>query len=630
MSREDYFNRMVAAIQEERKNEKAFYERLSRDVPVDEKVNAGILWKNLEITNFFYTAGEFIEMVIPKPPDGPKNKFKVGQGCILYHPHHPEERYNATISYEEKKKIRIVSSSEKVVSAYRSQARGYYLELIYDDRPYKVMEKALIEAQKKNDPTHDTLKSVLVEEKDITARDLNYTPPIIADHLNESQAAAIKEVLVGHPVSIIHGPPGTGKTTTLVEVTRHIVAKEKQTLVCAPSNTAVDLLAARLHAAGLNVLRVGNITRIDDEVTHLTLAEKLRNHPEWSRIKKVKIEAEEAYRLGGSYKRSFGPQEREDRKRYRQEARELKKWARDLEDRLTELLIDEAQVICTTLIGSAHRNIAGKLFKTVLIDEASQAMDPQCWAAINKAEKVICAGDPIQLPPTVKSTEAMKLGLGITILDRLSGKISSDHLLTIQYRMNDDILAFPNQAFYDGRLASHPSAKNRKISAGDQAYTYIDTVGCGFDEDLNYKTKSLKNEGEFFIVREFLLRIKERIIGHSIGIISPYGEQVRFLRSAVEEETELSDLDIEVNTIDGFQGEEKDFIIISLVRSNPSGEIGFLADFRRLNVAMTRARMKLVVIGDSGTLGQHKLFLSLIEHAESSEAYASAWEYMSV
>jgi len=446
--------------------------------------------------------------------------------------------------------------------------------------------------------------------------------------LNSSQNTAVNEILKTERLAIIHGPPGTGKTTTIVELVRALLKTEKRVLVCAPSNNAVDLLASRLDKAAVKVLRIGNITRIDDNIGHLTLEEQSRNHPDWSHIKKVKIEAEEAKRIAGTYKRKFGHDQRSNRSMMYQEAKELRKWARDLEDRLVDNIVKDAQVVAGTLVGVQNRNLSDLQFETVIIDEASQALEPECWSAILKANRVILVGDHMQLSPTVKSRKAMELGLHKTLLHRMADVVKHSYLLDVQYRMNEKILSFSNEKFYNGNLLSDEKVKRWCLPSDNEPLVIVDTSGCGFDEDFNYKSRSLSNEGEYFILREFLMAHMEKIIGASIGIISPYAEQVRLIRTQIADDEDLKKLNIQVDTIDGFQGQEKELICISLVRSNTNNEIGFLKDERRLNVAMTRAMKKLVIIGDFSTLSTNELFADLIKHVEVEGVYKSGWEYM--
>jgi len=356
----------------------------------------------------------------------------------------------------------------------------------------------------------------------------------------------------------------------------------------------------------------------------------LRNHDDWQHIKKVKIEATKARKIAGNFKRKFGSKEREDRNAMYKEARDLQKWAKDLENKLIESILHDSQVVATTLIGTQQRMISDMQFDTVIIDEASQALEAECWVAILKAKRVIMAGDHMQLPPTIKSSKAIEMGLEETILNRMTACIKDSYTLGIQYRMNEKILSFPNKKFYGGKLLSHISNSTHLIQERDEPLIWIDTSGCGFEEQTSTEHRSKWNEGEYFILREHFIQQIEKYEGFSIGIIAPYAQQVRYIKSQVSEDESIRVHDVTINSIDGFQGQEKDVIYISLVRSNESGELGFLKDLRRLNVAITRAKKKLIIIGDVATLSSDQTFLELLEHVEKHGLYQSAWEYMAI
>lgn len=623
---------LLDAIELERASEEAHYLRLSANKTVQEKIAAGILWYPLKPISEHYSIGELIELTYERTKhlDTP-HKLKAGIGCILFKMEGTKRtaELRANISRIRRDKISIILSAEVVSKNDLSEFSGHLgIELIHDERPYKVMKKTILSLDKLERGPLQQLRDGIAEQDafdEVDALGYEVTP----DYLNHSQIAALNGCLAARYMSIIHGPPGTGKTTTLISVIRSLLKNEKRVLVCAPSNNAVDLLAQHLDAAGVNVIRVGNVTRIGDDLGHLTLIEKARAHPDWQHIKKVKIEADSMRKQAAKHKRRFGEQERKDRRHGYRQARELLFWARDLEDKLVDSLLREAQVICSTLIGVSHKTLASLRFRTLVIDEASQALEPECWTAMLRAERVILAGDHLQLSPTVKSPDATMLGLGETLLTRMTDKITHTYLLDTQYRMHDKILSFSNERFYEGRLHSDPANADRMLDGDDSPLCYIDTSGCGFDEIQNEKTLSRKNEGEYFILREHFVQHAERYEGATIGIISPYSEQVKHIRGMIEEDALMKTHLIRVDSIDGFQGQERDVIYISLVRSNPDGEIGFLADERRLNVAMTRARKKLVMIGDMSTLGSSKLFSALADHVEKEGLYSSAWEYMS-
>ncbi len=629
---DDRYEQIIDAIEAERAAEEAYFRNLQAKKNLKEKVEAGILWYPVQVVKKYYTIGEYIEIIVERTGNNlGTHKFKSGVGCEFFTIKSNGEKlsFSGVISFVRKYKMGIlfggsVQHIDDIEDRFKSG-----VEMVYDERPYRIMKSAIVEAKNSKEEHIKVLREG-IRKKDSFAPYLKQDAiqEIHNSSLNDSQNAAILGCRQSEHIAIIHGPPGTGKTTTLVALIHQLLKTEKRVLVCAPSNNAVDLLARQLDKAGVNTLRIGNVTRIGDSIAHLTLADKTANHEDWKHIKKVKIEANEARKQAGGFKRKFGYKERSNRNAMYQESRELRKWARDLEDKLLDSIITGAQAVCTTLIGLSSSHIKGLQFDTVIIDEASQSLEAECWNAILKAKKVIFAGDHLQLPPTVKSKQAKDLGLDITLLDRMTSVIHHSYLLTTQYRMNDKILAFSNKNFYDNKLKSGPDIANWSID--EHPLTFIDTSGCGFEEKKNPDTLSTFNEGELFIINEWFIRHKTLLNPSiSIGIISPYAAQVKLIREKKEAEEVFRELDIEVNTVDGFQGQEKDFIIISLVRSNDKGEIGFVADERRLNVAMTRARKKLIIIGDMTTLANHTLFNDLAEHVEATGNYQSAWEYMS-
>lgn len=626
----DRYYQFMKAIDAERRHDEAFYRNLNESKSIKEKVEGGFSWYPVKIVRKSYSIGEYIEVEVERSIVMDKShKLSEGMAVSLFNIQKERIDFKGVISGIRQDKMRILLHQDVMerLDVFEHGLSG--VELIYDDRPYNVMQKALKEVVSSQKETIIAIREALVN-----ARFINEAPPqkghniSKTNHLNPSQISAVQTCLQAPYLAIIHGPPGTGKTTTLVSLAENLLEQEKRLLVCASSNNAVDLLARRLAAQGISVLRVGNITRIHDDIAHLTIEERVRSHPDWTHIKKVKIQAEELNKKASQYKRNFGQEERDERKLLRKEARELRKWAYELEDRLTAEIKYGVQVIATTLIGVSNRLLSDMHFNSVIIDEASQSLEPECWNAILKADRVILAGDHKQLPPTVKSQESMKLGLETTILDILTGNTVYSCLLNVQYRMNQTILGFSNQRFYAGLLSSDSHVEKRFLRDDKTPLVFIDTAGCGFEEVLHSERLSYANHGEFFILREHLLIQYEKLLGASIGIICPYAEQVRYIRQELAGDETLSQLNIEVNTIDGFQGQEKEVIYISLVRSNENGDIGFVKDERRLNVAMTRAQKKLILIGDSATLGQNVLYGDLITHIEAEGHYDSAWNYM--
>lgn len=630
MSENDRYKVLLEAIEKERAQEEKYYADIATQKTDKEKVDGGVLLTSLFIKKKFYTIGEFVEvqLEITKNHDKP-NKFKVGAGVQLVYQSAETERFRGTVSHKRKNEIGIIIQHDVISRDSLPDNASYKLELVYDERPYKVMRNALKEVITTKDPIIRELREGIRKK---TALDYNTDEKLehwhLPSNLNQAQYDAVKGIIGASQMGIIHGPPGTGKTTTLVALVQTLAQRERKILVCAPSNNAVDLLAKKLDELGVKVLRVGNVTRMNDDVTQLTIDEKARNHPDWGHVKQIRIEAEAARKMAGTKKRKFGTDERRNRTDMYKESRELKKWAKDMQKRLLDNIVSESQVIATTLVGVSHKYLEGIVFETVIIDEASQCNEPECWNAILKGKRVFFAGDHHQLPATVKSQEAVKLGLSETLLDRMTGHIKHHYLLTEQYRMNDHILSFSNEKFYKGLLTSNATNKSHRLEDDNEPLVFIDTSGCGYEETFNPKNRSLYNDGEYFVLREHILLHLKKYTGIDIGIISPYAEQVRHIRGKIADDEVLKTLDIEVNSIDGFQGQEKDLIIISLTRSNEMGIIGFLSDYRRLNVAMTRAKKKLIIIGDGATLSSNELYLDLIDHVEKEGLLQSAWEYM--
>jgi superfamily I DNA and/or RNA helicase len=628
----DRFSRILEAIESERRHEEAFFREISEKKSLQEKVVLGFVWCPVIITRSYYTVGEYLEIEIVRKKEGPSSHvFREGMAVILFNIQHEKQEFKAIVSYVKGNTMRLMVHNDSMADRDVFEKGLTGVEAMYDEKPYRTMTQAI---KTLTGSKYDRYRILINGLHNGNFSALDYDLPELQEwhpatmSLNTSQRQAI-EICVKAPLTaIIHGPPGTGKTTTLVALAQQLLLSEKRILVCAPSNNAADLLASKLHDAGCRVIRLGNITRIHDHLTQLTIEEKVRNHSSWGHIKKVKMDASELDKQAGQYKRSFGIAEREQRANLRKEARELRKWATTLEKRLMEEILDDTQIVATTLIGASHSLLKDFHFKTVIIDEASQALEPECWNAMLKADRVIFAGDHKQLPPTVKSREAVQLGMEETLLDILTDQIRHTSMLTEQYRMNHGILAFSNAHFYSGKLQSHESVAIRTLRNDPNPVLFIDTAGCGFEESRDPDGKSLWNGGEYGLIREHLLQHHENVLGEQIGIISPYAAQVRYITNELSTESGLSGLDIEVNSIDGFQGQEKDVIYISWVRSNSSGEIGFVKDERRLNVALTRARKKLVIIGDSATLGQHSLFGKFMDYIEKSASYDSGWSYM--
>jgi superfamily I DNA and/or RNA helicase len=607
-----------------------FKEKIQR-LPLSERKANGYAWYPVQVIKSGYTYGERAVVTVERDvPEDEAHQFRAGK-VVNFFTNQPAVKHRektGVVNFVNKNRMQIILNSKDLPDWIGLGQIG--VDLLFDERTYLEMEKALKKVQEEKKGRLAELRNILLGVQPPRYAPVNQ--PIAIPQLNDSQNAAINHILSAQDVAVVHGPPGTGKTTTLVEAVAQLTQQEATVLVTAPSNTAVDLLTERLAEKGLVVTRIGNISRVDEAVIRQTLDLKLADHPESKNIKKVKIQAAEARRNARKYKRRFGPEERMERNQLYQEARELSAWARQLEDRLIDQILDGSQVITATLVGCAHELLNKRKFRTVVIDEAAQALEPASWIPILKASRVVLAGDPFQLPPTVKSNKAQREGFAVTLIEKLLQRLPQVQLLNTQYRMNDAIMGFSNQQFYDGALQAAESVRDHRLSEGDEAeVVFIDTAGCGFEEKVHERYRSRYNPEEFLILREHLYLLKAAYEGQELpqtAIISPYREQVVHIEQMVEEDTMLNGLPITINTIDGFQGQERDVVYISLVRSNGKGEIGFLKDYRRMNVAMTRARKQLIVVGDSATVAQDDFYADFLTYCENEGAYQTAWEYM--
>ena len=455
------------------------------------------------------------------------------------------------------------------------------------------------------------LRSVLVGERQPEFRDLQYAS---IPWLNASQNAAVAKVLNAHETAVVHGPPGTGKTTTLVEAIYETLKRETQVLVCAPSNAAVDWISEQLYRRGISVLRIGNPLRINDVMMECSYEYRYANHPDYLELFGVRRSIRD---LNANPKKG----EKEQNQLRKLQQREM-----ELEVKIREELFNTSSVIACTLIGSANRLMERRHFGTLFIDEAAQALEAACWAAILKADRVVFAGDHQQLPPTIKCMEAAKGGLNCTLMQKVvKAKPSCVTLLEVQYRMNRAIMEFSSRQFYHGRLKADPSVADSLVSPIDKPLLWIDTSKCDFNEQLNRSQSRMNQEEAKLLMKTLMDYVKmigmERMLHDEVdfGIISPYKAQVRLLRRYVRNNRMLKPLrkNIAVNTVDGFQGQERDVIVMSLVRDNARGDIGFLNDLRRMNVAITRARKKLIVLGNADTLGQNRFYEKLIAYFQA-------------
>lgn len=618
---------------------------------INHRKQNGVTWYPIVITNTEIGLGEYISIDVERTTNhNEPHQFSGGKVASLFSNNNDESStLNGTIKVLGPNKLRLSLNMDELPDWCDDGKLG--INLLFDETSYKEMDFALEKVinASKNRLAH--LRDVMYKLKEPQMQKLD--PFLYIPNLNKSQNQAVLTILAARDIAIIHGPPGTGKTTTLVQAIRQTLFTEKQVLVCSPSNTAVDLLTEKLHREGITVLRLGNPARISEEVLMNTLDAKVAAHESYKDLKSYRKTAEEYFRMAGKYKRTFGKEEREQRQLFYQEARKILHDARILEDYIISEQFDKAQVIACTPVVSSGRMMRDKQFSTVFIDEAAQALEPMCWIPISRSNRVVFAGDHFQLPPTVKSKEAEKLGLKETLFERAVKIENVSVMLNTQYRMHEHIMNFSNQKFYEGNLKADISVKETLLDTQDfllnTAFDFIDTAGCGYNEIINPESLSIANpeEGQLLIkhlkmvLTQYELcataeaksgtRSKDASKRIKIGIISPYKEQVQYLTNqiAADEELEKFKSQIAIKTVDGFQGQERDIIYISMVRSNDQREIGFLNDTRRMNVALTRAKKKLVVIGDSGTIGNHPFYKSFLDYAESIGAYKSAWEFIS-
>lgn len=597
----------------------------------------GVTWFPVSIVNSEMGLGEYLIIDVERTTNhNESHQFSNGKNVSLFSNQYPDEKpLNGTIKLSLKNKLKISLTVDELPDWINDGKLG--VNLSFDDVSYKEMESALDKVLEADNNRIAHLRDVLYK---IVPPQYNKIDYVSSTDLNPSQNDAVQKIIAAKDVALVHGPPGTGKTTTLVHAITEVLKTEHQVLVCSASNTAVDLLTEKLHRKGINVLRVGNPVRISDDVMNNTVDVKVASHETSKELKNYRKRAEEFFRMAGKYKRILGREEREQRQLLYQEAKKIIKEARELEDYILKDLFDKAQVIACTPVVSSGRMLRNRHFNTLFIDEAAQALEPMCWIPILKCNRVILAGDHFQLPPTVKSKRAE--GLSTTLFEQCMTIDNSSIMLNVQYRMNQHIMNFSNRKFYHNDLHAHASVSDQVLNAASEdlllntAVTFIDTAGCGYEEKLNPESVSTSNPDEAAL----LMRHLKILLGAyyqslpdkplSVGIISPYKEQVEYLEELKSEDEDLNAFParISIKTVDGFQGQERDIIYISLVRSNDKKDIGFLSDIRRMNVAITRAKKKLVIIGDSSTLANHPFYKDFIEYAESINDYTSAWEFM--
>ena len=599
--------------------EKEQFQRQTEAMGVERKVRRGLCWYPLNVGRNYYNSLDqlVVEVTNGVPQEDVEHQFEPGKPVCFFEQDASEMlrymKFVGQVSYVEDNRMVIVLPSADALQQVQS-AQHLGVQLYLDEYTYRQMFAAL-------DQVINAQKGRLAELRDIihtSAPAHKFTfAPVRFPWLNPSQEQAVNEVLWAKDVAVVHGPPGTGKTTTLVEAIYETLRRETQVLVCAQSNMAVDWISEKLADRGVSVLRIGNPTRVTDKMLGYTFERRFESHPRYTDLWTLRHEIRRMYDSQKGRSDSF-----------HQKIERLKDRCTELELTITADLFADARVVACTLTGSANRLLVGHHFGTLFIDEAAQALEAACWIAMQKANRVILAGDHRQLPPTIKCIEALKGGLDQTMMQTIvENKPTQVSLLTVQYRMSDGIMQFPNQEFYEGRLESAPQVKYRGILDWDTAIDWIDTPeGMDYQEQQAGDGLSRQNPAEAELtlqsLKDYFIKIgKDRILYErvDVGIISPYRGQVSLLRRMLRRDSYWKPFRhlITINTIDGFQGQERDVIVISMVRNNDEGDVGFLRDLRRMNVAITRARMKILLIGNRTTLSHYPFYRRLLRYIDN-------------
>jgi len=633
----EYFKNLLDLLKIEKEEDQNAYRKLTESSSVADRRANGLAWYPIAIRGSEMSRGDYITVEIERTTHLDINhQLRFGAAAVLFSNHDPKnDRVEGVIAHQSGNKLKITLRTDELPDWTRDGKLG--VDVLFDNNSYDEMQNALKSAMLIADKKEEgRLVKILTGGLSPSFNELRFAYSISS--LNTVQQQAVDKILAATDLAIVHGPPGTGKTTTLVQAIKALIKQDhQQILVVAPSNTAVDLLSEKLADEGLNVLRVGNPARVSERLMALTLDSKMADHQSMKQIKSLKKQAAEYKNMAHKYKRNFGRAEQEQRKALFNEAYKIMKEVGNTEQYIIDDLVAKAQVITATLVGANHHTVRGRNFHTVVVDEAGQALEPACWIPILKAQKVIFAGDHCQLSPTIKSTKAAKDGLSTTLLEKcVALHPEAVVLLEEQYRMHETIMGYSSQVFYEDKLKANSAVATQLLFPDDSPLSFVDTAGCGFEEQLE-GTSSTNPEEAVFLLRH-LHQLVQQVLNNvksefpTIAIISPYKQQVYLLKELLLNAPDLQIYadKISVNTIDSFQGQERDIVYISLTRSNAEGTIGFLSDIRRMNVAMTRAKKKLVVIGDSATLSRSDFYAGFISYAEQHNAYQSAWEFMEI
>ena len=596
--------------------EKESFKQQTEAMGIGRKIKRGMCWYPLSVGRSYYNSLNQLVVEVERREDKDiEHVFEFGRPVCFFTQDASERlhyfNFTATVNYvDEDCMVVILPGASALMDIQGADRLG--VQLYFDETSYRLMFEALGQVIKAKDNRLAELRDIFHGTQKTSVFNFGFTR---FPWLNPTQEEAVNKVMHAKDVAIVHGPPGTGKTTTLVEAIYETLHRENQVLVCAQSNMAVDWICEKLVDRGVPVLRIGNPTRVNDKMLSFTYERRFESHPDYPQLWSIRKAIRDLY----SQNRKGA-----NRESLRQKINSLKDRATELEIRINEALFSEARVIACTLVSSANRILMGMKFGTLFIDEAAQALEAACWIAIRKADRVILAGDHCQLPPTIKFIEAMRGGLDETLMQKIvCNKPETVSLLKTQYRMNDEIMRFSSEWFYHGELNSAPEVKYRSILDFDTPIVWVNTENMDCNEEFVGESFGRINKAEALLcieeLKKYINKIgKERLLDERIdfGVISPYKAQVQYLRQLVKKDTFFKPFRslMTINTVDGFQGQERDVILISLVRANEDGQIGFLNDLRRMNVAITRARMKLIILGDASTLTKHPFYKKLYEY----------------
>jgi len=632
----------------EQKEDQAQFKLKNASASIKERRRRGLTWYPVTITQEDIGFGGKVVLELERPATRQDlHLFQVGKNaCVFSNAPGYSGTHSATerpvlcgvVTSVRRNKL-LLATTKEMLPDWVLDGSMLGIDLTFDEVSYREMNQALSAVMLAHGNRLAELRDVLLGARQASFREHKSDDLFYPSALNDSQLVAVHHVMSAQDVAIIHGPPGTGKTTTLVQAILETIRRERRVLVCAPSNTAVDLLTEKLAERGVNVIRMGNPSRVSDLLLQHTLDAGVMAHASYAKMHAMRQTAEQHRDTANEHVRDFGFDERQHHQWLRDEARTLRQAADDLERFITEDVLESVQVITCTLVGASHRHMRHLSFETVFIDEAAQALEPGCWIPIAKGQRLVLAGDHHQLPPTVKSEQAAREGLRETLFEKcIQRQPQTARMLTVQYRMHAHIMGFCSDKFYGGQLLPHPSVRHAGLEAYDQRFApdlpveFIDTSGCGFLELAIPESRSTANPEEAHVLLERLAQLlspcdsAEHEQGPlTIGVIAPYRAQINYLKDVIEDSALLSDLLLQrrlsVGTVDSFQGQERDIIAITLTRSNSQGEIGFLSDIRRMNVGMTRARRKLLLVGDSSTLCSNPFFVDLLTYVKRVGSY---------